>query len=429
MKRYIYIIIGIVVVAVIAIVAIFIIKNNSAGTATGGTGTLPGSSGSLPSSGTQTGSSGGTGTGTTPGGTTGGTTPSSTASTGAPQATLKSFGVLSSDPILDYFVDAQNNITGIEPNGSVVSIANGQSTTIGSSTINGIISASFSADGKKILVSFGNPTDPQGTIFDLATQKWTVLPQGLQSPRWSTVSGNYQIAYLAPGDGTEALSIINAANLKSGVATVFTFHANDLTLQWLSQNQFTLSEKPTMSAGGSIWLYNSKTATIGSLIYETAGAEGLWSSDPKQPYGIVFSDGASGQNPNLQLESLTGNIVQQFNFVSLPSMCLLNTQGSSTSIAATSNLLAASSSYLALYCGVPRSSSAFLSAHLPDDYNSMAVFASDDIYEINTVTGRSEVLWADQTQNMDVSDMKLFNGMLFFVNRYDQKLYGLSFAS
>lgn len=56
----------------------------------------------------------------------------------------------------------------------------------------------------------------------------------------------------------------------------------------------------------------------------------------------------------------------------------------------------------------------------------MSLFTSDDIYKINLATNAVNPIWSDQTQNMDVSNMKIFNGTLFFVNRYDQKLYGLT---
>jgi hypothetical protein len=58
----------------------------------------------------------------------------------------------------------------------------------------------------------------------------------------------------------------------------------------------------------------------------------------------------------------------------------------------------------------------------------MALFTSDDIYKINTATGATDALFSDQTQNLDTSDLKIFNNTLFFINRYDQKLYGLVLA-
>ena len=59
----------------------------------------------------------------------------------------------------------------------------------------------------------------------------------------------------------------------------------------------------------------------------------------------------------------------------------------------------------------------------------MALFTSDNLYKVNTETGVIQPLWNSPTQNMDVSDLKFFNNALFFVNRYDNKLYGLTFAN
>ena len=101
-----------------------------------------------------------------------------------------------------------------------------------SSTINNIISANFSYDGKKILVNYGDPSNPQSGIFDVATNAWTSLPQGMMSPQWSP-RNNYQIAYLVTtNSGKLALATIDATNLKSAPSALLALNASDLTLQW-----------------------------------------------------------------------------------------------------------------------------------------------------------------------------------------------------
>jgi hypothetical protein len=447
MKRYIYIIIGIVVAAAIVIAILFLIKNNGATPSQGNTGSTS-TNGSLPAVGA--GGSNGSGTASTVGALGLASITGSSTSGSAGKVAVQNFGVLSSDPVLDYFVDAHNNIIAIEPTGQIISISNGQTTTINSSTINDIISASFSYDGKKIVVSYGNPSSPTTEIFDASTTAWTQVSQTMFSPQWSPAN-NYLLAYLAsPSNGVLTLATVNAASPKQAPVALLTLNANDLALQWATANEFILSDKPTYQNAGSVWDFNSTAGTLTPLIYEVSGAEGIWSHNAAIPYGLTFFNNqpGQGQNNTLQLQAFSGNLpTEELSIATLPSKCAFNTEmmpaaastppstASSTATTSTvakkvaaANNAPTSTPYLALYCGVPRSTSGFSSAHLPDDYNTMALFTSDDIYKINTATGILQPLWNDQTQNMDVSDVKFFNNALFFVNRYDQKLYGLTFS-
>jgi len=447
MKRYLYIIIGIVVAAVIVILVLFLIKNRAAGPSlvTSGTGSLPAANtqgiGGSSSTGSESSGSGTLGLAVITG--------SSTAAASG-QMTPQKFGVLSNNPVLTYFVDPHNNITAIEPTGEIFTISNGQSTIVNSSTINDIISASFSYDGKKILVNYGASSNPQSGVFDLAANTWTSLPQGMTSPQWSPVS-NYQIAYLVTtNNGKLALATIDASNLKAAASVLLSLSANDIALQWPTKSEFILSDRPTSKSLGSVWAFNSLTGTFSPVLYEVSGAESTWSNNVAFPYGLLFST-ANGGN-RLQLQALSGPLpIESLTFATLPSKCTFNTElmpiatsttatssTSTTTSTATSSTKKAttpakaaptSTPYLALYCGIPRSSSGFSSAHLPDDYNMMALFTSDNLYKVNTETGVIQPLWNSPTQNMDVSDLKFFNNALFFVNRYDNKLYGLTFAN
>jgi len=166
MKRYLYIIIGIVAAAAIIIVVLFLIKNNgNVSINTVSTSTV---SGSLPAVGAQNNNTGATST-TAPL-----SLPSSTSTPGATtgQVAVQNFGVLSDVPMVDYFIDGKNVIAGIEPTGQVVSVSNGKTTVVNSSTLNAIISAGFSYDGKKIVVSYGDPANPQGALYDATANTW-----------------------------------------------------------------------------------------------------------------------------------------------------------------------------------------------------------------------------------------------------------------
>jgi hypothetical protein len=409
MKRYLYILGVIVVVAVLIVLGLFLWKNTSAGLPAVQTGTT----GTLPSTGTQ-GS-----TGNTANGGTGATGTTGTGSSGGTAGVVAgSFGPLSNDSVLDYYVAPNNSILALESNGAIASITNGKLSYMSTSTASNIIGGSFSYDGKKALLNFGDASNPQTSIFDVASHKWTALPQGIQSPRWS--SSDYRIAYMASvATGTERLATINAATPKNGSSILLSMHAQDLSVQWVNKTQFVLSDKPSVYAPGSAWLFDSSSQSLTPIALSLPGLESAWSvggtTKNSASLGLLFFAPSSGQSSNvLQLVNTAGTVLQGLSIQTLPSKCGFTTPGTN------------STATLALYCGIPRDATAFASANLPDDYNQMALFTSDSLYRINTQTGTLDTLWNDTNQNVDISDVKAANNEIFFIDRYTNKLYELT---
>jgi hypothetical protein len=420
MKRYIYIILGIIVLAAIAIAVIFYLKNPSSSPSLFGFN-LGG--GSLPQTGTQ-----GTGTGqqsSSTGNQTGNLSNNTSSSVATSGGLVQSFNVVADGPVLDYFVDAQKNITAIKPDGTVFSVSGGTSSTLNTNSIAGIITAKFSYDGKKILVSSGDPGNPKTNIFDVATKIWTAVPQGLQSPQWSP--SNYQISYLSSSaSGVLSLSTLDASNLKKAPTVLLSLHATDLTLQWINKTQFVLSDKPSANNAGSLWLFDAQKKTMTPIVYEGAGAESMWGNTVSSTLGLVFDN--DGQKSMLQLITTSGTTYHALSFLTIPAKCAFSTTTTTTPTTTTSSKPTMSSvSYL--YCGVPLNANAFSSAQASDNYNMMAAFTSDQVIRINTSDGSWNILWNDSTQNIDATDLKFFNNTLFFVNRYDLKLYALTLST
>lgn len=409
MKRYIYIILAIIVIAVIAIAVIFTLKKNPSSLPFGlGNGSLP----QVGTQGSSSGQNNENGSGASNTSSFSNTTGTITLGEGTPAQT---FGMISDGPALDYFVSAQNIITVMETDGSVISITNGTSTILSSSTIPDIISAEFSYDGKKILVSSGSPDIPQTTIFDVASRKWTSAPKGMQSPQWSPTN-NYQIAYLVgTNDGGTALGIIDASNLKKAPVVEAALPATDLSLQWIGKAQFVLSERPTSENAGSIWMFSSATGKLTPVVNEKNGAETAWGPSVTSTDGLLFTDGGS---PSLQLIDTTGAVIHTLSFNTLPSKCAFAIR-----------IIASSSPESFLYCGIPTDQKNFSSAQLPDAYNMNGLYTSDRIESINLSSGAVNVLRDDTSPHLDMTDVGVFNNILFFINRYDHKLYALTLGS
>ena len=433
MKRNLYIIIGVVVVAAIGITAFIFLKGGSSpATLPGGTsGTLPGVN--VP---------GGTGTQTGNGGTNGASDTTNTnggAGAGAGQGTaVVNLGIISDQKVFDYFVDASNTVFTVAPDGTIAKIAAGQSSVLSSVPINGLIDAQFSYNGAKILVTFGSQTSPQASLFDVASKAWTPLNPGMVSPQWSP--SDMRIAYLTAGTST-ALSTIDAVNPKKAAVPLLAANLQDLDLRWITKTQMILESRPSALAQGSLLVFDMTAKTLTPIAYEKAGLTSAWVgvTSSTAPLGLIFS-GTGGQYA-LTLNDLKGSIAQTMNFLTLPSKCAFAIEkmapAAATSTAATSTKTTSAKpvapapqpTYPALYCGIPRDQGAFSAIQLPDAYFERAIYTSDDLYKINAATGAASTILANPAQNFDITQVRAANNMLFFVNRYDGKLYGLSFAT
>lgn len=378
---------------IIAAIGFYFLTRGGANTAAS-----PGQTGSLPNVGTQQ----------TPPGTPKTPTPAGNFSN---STSSQRFGIISNDPALAYSVDNQNNITIIRPDGNIETVANDNATIISSLKIQNIASAAFSFDGRKILVNYASSSNLQTDVFDMASKSWTLLPAGMQSPVWSPT--DYRIAYLQnAGTGSETIAITGAKN--PGASIIATLATQDMALQWPNKNTLVVSDKPSVFADGSIWFFNLPNKTLTPVAAEYPGAESAW-GNATSTLGLIFSSNPQNSGGRLSFIGAGGN-PKAVSFTTLPSKCGFSIETSTSS----------RTSSPVIYCAVPRDQQTFSIARLPDEYEQKILFTADDIYKINTTDGTLTTIFNDSAQTLDATKLKVFNNTLFFINRYDSKLYAIS---
>ena len=312
------------------------------------------------------------------------------------------------------YIDAANTAILVKPDGTIESIANGKTSDLSTTTISNIISVAFSYDGKKILVTMRNGTITLSSVLDLTTKSWLSLPNGIQSPVWSPT--NYQIAYLAPSNsGTETLMTIDAGIINAKPTLITMLDMEDMGLQWPNKNTIIISDRPSAYTTGSIWLFNISSGTLSSIIYENLGVESLWSASDS---ALIFSAKSTNAGGQLVFQNATG-AQKILSFMTLPSKCAFGTPVAASDTANPSALI---------YCAVPSDQSTFSIARLPDEYDQKVYFTNDDFYRIDADTGLLDKIFSASTinQTIDATHIKIFNNILFFINRYDQKIYALA---
>lgn len=345
------------------------------------------------------------------------TTTSFNASGANTSSSSSKFGIVSNDPALDYFVDAANTVTLVKPDGTIESLVNNTTVVLSSSVVSDIITASFSHDGKKVLLSYQVGTSTRTSVFDVPSKTWSHFPDGMLSPVWSPI--NYQVAYLTSSNsGFETLMTIDAAATSTKPVTIAPLAMEDMSLQWPNKNTIIVSDRPSAFTAGSIWSFDIPSKTLSSVVYEALGSESIWSASNT---ALLFSASPKNDGGQLSFRNATGSQNILFS-KTLPSKCAFGpTTASST---ATSSI----NPFGMIYCAIPSDQGTFSLARLPDEYEQKIYFTNDAFYSINTDTGELEEVFSYSLANLnlDAMKMKVFNNILFFINRYDQKVYALA---
>ncbi|MBI4085749.1 MAG: hypothetical protein HY433_00670 [Candidatus Liptonbacteria bacterium] len=412
-----------------------------------------------------------------------GDTRGDTQSAGQTAGLIENLTVAANVPAVDYFVDAKNTVTVVQPDGQILktggstslTTGGGQPESLSASIVKNIMRVSFSFDGKKILVTMRGPSENQTSIFDAVQKTWQPLPQNANGPVWSP--DNYQVAYFSGASGADGsiLSLLDAGGSTSTKPKVLlALHQEDMKLDWLSPSRILIADKTSVLSNSSVWSFDPVKKIISPVVQDQPGLETIWSSSPAQ-FGLMFSANQNQEGGLLRLVDASGKGLKQLNFLTLPSKCVFydklvsaptqpfdaapstsfdiaqdkslgtsqDKPASSTAKVSTNALPSSSStpadsgnptsptksevlkSRTMLICAVPRDQRALSVNALPDAYQEKALFTSDDFFEINVNDGNVKTLFSDPAKTLDVSNIKIFNQNIFFINRFDKKVYSL----
>ena len=344
--------------------------------------------------------------------------------------------VVDASPVLAYFPTASGTVLAVRPDGSVVTFANGGVSVLSTSSMSNVSDAVFSHDGRKVVVMSGYSQSMKASVFDTVLRTWTQLPLGISSPSWSPT--DYRFAYLRDnGDGSASLMTWDAGKAKSSPVTLATLYVQDMGVQWVSPGTIILLSRPSAYANGSILSFDTLQRTIAPVIISRPGLDAIWSTSPFE--GLAFSAAQASRGGHLQLVDGAGAVLQNLTFITFPSKCTFAQAmmaASSSPSTATSSVKASTSAaalikaapyvfYTALYCGVPRDQNTLAYYPLPDAYNERQISTMDDIYRINISNGHIDPILVGSPQGFDVSDVRVAGNKIFFINRYDSKLYSV----
>ena len=327
-------------------------------------------------------------------------------------AVASKLSVISDNTIYGYWVfNSNQKIQGsgvfyVGRDGIIYKIkADGADEALTSSSIENFQSLESSLDGKRVIIKSGNSGASKFVVYNSENNIFESLPDKIIAADFSP--DGKKVAYFSANAGDPGKSDLitkSLIDLKQKPATLLSLYQGDFGLNWISQNKITLVPKPSAFYPASIWAVDVVKKTLSRLTSEENGLNGLivnWSSDGK--IGLQFSSSMEGRSRILNLINDQGEIMANFEFVTLPEKCFVSDPK--------------------IYCAIPQSIPD--KSALPDDYLKNAVYFVDSLYQIDITSNSFERIFDGNASAIDAINLNFVDGKLFFINKYDSKLYVL----
>ncbi len=306
--------------------------------------------------------------------------------------------VFSKNKALSYWIDEKTGaIYYADPTGTIFKLFGAErEEEISTQSLPDFHSLTPSPDGTKALAEFGYPFEPVFAVFNTENNSWERLPQGTIAADFDPTSK--QIAFVTNGT-SGSLKILNLADKKS--VTITAVPAGDLILSWIKSDKIYLQSKPTSASSLETWSADPVKKTLKKLDILGSALDTImlrWFK--KSGLGLRLS-APTVNTTNLSLVHVAGAELLGLPFKTLPDKCAF----------ANADLL---------YCAVPNNLPA--RANLPDDYFQKKIFTTDSIISYNLETLEERVLFSGE---VDATELNILGNQLFFINRYDEKIYSL----
>lgn len=324
------------------------------------------------------------------------------------QQSANQLKIVSQEPVFDYWTaSSSQEIFYINPDGKIAKIGVPQNTYLSEQAIKNLNFVLPSPDGQKIIAAFGDPHQPQFSIFDMASSTWSPLPLDIKSVAWSP-EGKRLAAIINQNNQTDLVILDLAKYLssdpkqkaKASTMLIKNFSLHDLKMEWTKPDTMIFSDKSSNSTMGSAWRLDfAKLANPAFSEIVSPGA-GLMIQWLKEDLGLKF------QNQQSSLINWAGQLINSFSLMVLPDKCVLK------------------SNFLYCFLFSPASSK----INWPDDYLQKSIYTKDALYKFDLSDNLSNptlVFIPAGGKFIDANNSQTIGNQILFINRYDNQLYSL----
>lgn len=314
--------------------------------------------------------------------------------------------ILGSNKAAAYWVageDTSNGIFYISDEGDVYNLKNGKEEKILNQVAQNIKLIKKSSDGQNVLIESFKNNIKSFVGFDAKDTLSYPALMGIEDIAWAPGGDNIALLQKINNSLQIGTAGIKYAISGEGYKKLISLNQLDYNIQWPRESMILLVPKPSNEIISEIWQYDIKSGKLAKFLSD----KGLMISWSK--FGDValkfFID--EGGNNKFVLADGNGANVANFGFVTFPDKCFISTPRQ-------------------LYCAVPLDQKSIDSMVLPDDYLMRKAYFKDGLYQINLDDQKITSLYEGSDPVIDAVNISVIRDKLFFINRYDSRLYQLS---
>jgi hypothetical protein len=322
-------------------------------------------------------------------------------------------GVVYNDKVKNYFINEGGDIFIVDYSGNIIKINKNQNETINDTSFGypkNVLFYPYSQNDLKILINFSDFI----SIFDTQSKNWRQIPLGSFGADFGL--DNNLFYFQKEGVGV-SLFKLNLSKENSTPQKLIQLNILDSRLIVKNKDEIFIVSKPSSLVGGYVLLFNTKNKNLSS-VFELNGLYFNW--DPKTQNGLVLTSNELNRGGRFFLVNKDLK-TKELSFVTLPNKCYFYKESVSGVGGDTKQTTSTSQDFM--ICAIPRNQEILKNKYIIDDYLSYDLYTEDDIYRINLSDGSANILFNDENKNFDMEYLQFIKNKVFFINRYDKKLY------